>query len=210
MKKMLLMILTMVLILSCASDDNEVCMVEAYKIPSSQVSLKSTTNDGTLSRSTSNCTGIVTMQDYQNQNVINLDAQGGTLCINGDYNLNSNDTINVENGNLRLFGSGTLSGIINITDGDLILVGSYNLNSGFNSTSNNFNFEGSGVINCGVSITVFEDTDFNGSFTWNCPEDDIVTVDGTVLSTPTFGTREMVPCDYIGREVDGFTYKIVK
>ena len=199
------LVITMVILLgatSCSSDDSN-CMTEAFKVKVESTSVKSESNRN----ASYPCSIVVNMQDYQNQSLIELDAQGGTICINGGYNMNSNVTILVINGNLKLSGSGNLGGEIIVTDGDIVLDGAYNLNSGFKTSSNSFIFHGSGIINCGVEILVYQAYDFTGSFVWNCDLDDVVTVDGTLSGDGNVGYEVVtVPCDYLGKTIDGYKY----
>ena len=183
-------ILTLILfgMSSCSKKDDcsqivAVVPISAPQQEIAQAQTRSQTNDYT-------CTGNVNMNAHQNQNVINLDAQGGTLCINGELNLNSNVTITVFNGNLKLSGAGNLSGTIIVHDGDLVINGSYNLNSGFTTQSTNFYWTGSGIINCGVNIVLYNDYQFNGSFVWNCPFSQVVTIDGTLSNDSPADTRQ--------------------
>ncbi len=96
-----------------------------------------------------NC-DTVNWQDYQNDTFI---VFNGDTCITGSFNLNSNQTIFINDGNLTITGAGNVSGAITLLNGNLTFTGSFNINSGTVIECCVITLDGSIIVNSGVSIT---------------------------------------------------------
>lgn len=202
MKKLLLLLVLALSLVSCDNGSDSLtaeCMTEALVIDLSSVK---SSNKGAKSGPFA-CTVNVNMQQYQNSQNIVLDADGGTVCISS-YNMNSNVTLTVLNGNLKI-NTSNIGGTILVPDGDIKFNGSTNFNSGTYVECNNLMVRGSAVFNCGTEFWV-NSHDISGSIAWNCPIQAVVFV-SQVLSTNSINYKvEIVPCDFIGTTRDGKRY----
>ncbi len=182
-----MLILFSILMLTSCQNDNNTCIIQAYKIPSSQVIFGFNESNSYLGRESSNLS-------LTEDTVIE-----GDKTISGDLNLNGY-TLRV-NGNLfvnnNINGQGSLYVKQNISVSGNLQPNGGEITSEQGSISVSGYLNGPGTITYCVQLAVSAAIQNNPIVIQDC---------GETLSTPSFGSVEMVPCDYIGQEIDGYKY----